>query len=411
MVDNSEIVARYSLVILVELFRRGFWRDSCVVNKIAISCFSKSSRLTMPALMFFVGDCIKLKGNQEIGQIYMNINLKRQKQHILHNPIFIVQSEKNANKTFNEVSVHIKVIKRKKLNDKIILKKTNFNKGNLLNSNNTNNAILLLKDPHIFVHKLIRKFQLSHEKFEAKILLLQVICCIIGTQKLIVLNFYQIFQSYVIQQYRLISTIFVVLIQAIHSLVSPDVLAPEILRLMNYFIYDRAGLERIILGLCCIYEICSKQPQIINEDLLKYLTKFRDKKVLIVTCRLLALYNNTTSIMPNKIVYLSKDDFIKQNKINSPPYFKIGNISSKFVKLINKNERIKEQREQINIKDKFFFFNVKNYCCKNGIDINLPDVIEQDCDKNEYLYKLEKFLSKRLRKKKNIRIQKQNKIL
>lgn len=55
--DTSEIAAKKSLEVMMELYKKNVWNDSKTVNVIAESCFSDAPKLCAPSLHFFLGTC------------------------------------------------------------------------------------------------------------------------------------------------------------------------------------------------------------------------------------------------------------------------------------------------------------------------------------------------------------------
>uniref|UniRef100_A0A914WUG2 Protein SDA1 n=1 Tax=Plectus sambesii TaxID=2011161 RepID=A0A914WUG2_9BILA len=53
--DSRSIVARTAQLVLIETYRKGFWRDAKTANAIAECCFHKIARVQVAALKFFLG--------------------------------------------------------------------------------------------------------------------------------------------------------------------------------------------------------------------------------------------------------------------------------------------------------------------------------------------------------------------
>ena len=53
--DSSDMAARKSLEVMIELWRYKVWTDAKTVNAIAGACFFKESKILVTALKFFVG--------------------------------------------------------------------------------------------------------------------------------------------------------------------------------------------------------------------------------------------------------------------------------------------------------------------------------------------------------------------
>ena len=53
--ENSAVVVKTALDVLMELYRRGVWHDAKTVNVITTACFSKITKVMVAALKFFLG--------------------------------------------------------------------------------------------------------------------------------------------------------------------------------------------------------------------------------------------------------------------------------------------------------------------------------------------------------------------
>ena len=53
--DSSPVAAKMSLDVLIELYRKNIWNNTKTVQVIATACFSKTTRIMVAALKFFLG--------------------------------------------------------------------------------------------------------------------------------------------------------------------------------------------------------------------------------------------------------------------------------------------------------------------------------------------------------------------
>ena len=53
--DSSPVAAKMSLDVLIELYRKNIWNNPKTVQVIATGCFSKTTKLVVAALKFFLG--------------------------------------------------------------------------------------------------------------------------------------------------------------------------------------------------------------------------------------------------------------------------------------------------------------------------------------------------------------------
>nr|CAG8497302.1 5525_t:CDS:10 [Entrophospora candida] len=156
-------------------------------------------------------------------------------------------------------------------------------------------AINLINDPQGFAEKLFSSLQKSsnNDRFEVKLMIMNLISRIIGINKLILLNFYSYLLRYLQPHQRDVTMVLVILAQASHELVPPDVLEPVIKAVANKFVSDNCSSEVITAGLNGIREVCVRQPLAMDSTLLQDLTEYkgdRDKGVMMAARSLIGLF-------------------------------------------------------------------------------------------------------------------------
>ena len=53
--DSSPVAAKMSLDVLIELYHKNIWNNPKTVQVIATACFSKTTKIAVAALKFFLG--------------------------------------------------------------------------------------------------------------------------------------------------------------------------------------------------------------------------------------------------------------------------------------------------------------------------------------------------------------------
>eukprot|EP00850_Spirogloea_muscicola_P008425 SM000045S16170 [mRNA] locus=s45:58613:62583:- [translate_table: standard] len=162
-------------------------------------------------------------------------------------------------------------------------------------------ALQLLQDPQGFAEKLFARLKACNERFESllaasglwkaaeksflttatppvKLMLMNVISRVIGTHKLILLNFYPFLQRYVQPHQRDVTHLLASLVQACHDLVPPENVEPVLRQLVNQFVHDRARPEVMAVGINTVREICMRMPLIMTQDLLRDLALYKKSK-------------------------------------------------------------------------------------------------------------------------------------
>jgi protein SDA1 len=128
---------------------------------------------------------------------------------------------------------------------------------------------------------------------DARTAALRVVSRVVGTHRLLLLNFYPHVQRALAPHARDVTLLIAALVQATHELVPPDALAPVLRQLVDGFVHDRARPEVAVLGLNAVRELCARAPAIMDADLLSDLAlyrKARDKEVAAAARGIVGLF-------------------------------------------------------------------------------------------------------------------------
>ena len=154
-------------------------------------------------------------------------------------------------------------------------------------------ALHLIHDPQGMAEKLLNTVQSMNERFEVKLMLMNLISRLIGVHELFVFNFYPLLQRYLQPHQREVTKILLYAAQSCHELVPPDVLEPLLKTVVNNFVSERNSTECITVGINTTREICSRCPLVMTEDLLQDLVmyqKYKDKNVSMAARSLIQLF-------------------------------------------------------------------------------------------------------------------------
>jgi protein SDA1 len=160
-------------------------------------------------------------------------------------------------------------------------------------------AIFLLHDPQSYAERLFTMVKNSNESFQVRMIIMNVISRLIGSHRLVVLNYYPFLQKYMQPHQKNVTHILTYLAQASHPLVPPDVLQPCIRTLANHFVNDRSSAEVTAVGLNAIREICARAPLVMDSELLWDLVAYKkdkNKGVMMASRSIIALFRD---INPN----------------------------------------------------------------------------------------------------------------
>nr|CAD7438177.1 unnamed protein product [Timema bartmani] len=272
---------RLNTDIMIDLYKKNVWNDAKTVNVITTACFSKFTKVMVAALKFFLGADEDEKKDDD--------------------------SDSDDEVTAKEVIMSNKVNKKTRKRDKRLKKVKQLvqNKKKKKNAIQVYNfsALHLVHDPQGLAEKLYRQLESSTERFEVKLMILEVISRLIGLHQLILLNYYPFIQRFIQPHQREVTKILQCLAQASHDLVPPDALEPVLAALVNNFVTERNSSDVIAIGLNAVREMCSRCPLVMNQDLLRDLTqykKYKDRSVMMAARSLIHLFQLSMPEMLHK---------------------------------------------------------------------------------------------------------------
>lgn len=274
--EENPLTSKKAIGIMAELYRKGVWKNSAVVNIIADRCFSSHVSVLRKAIRFLLCE----NHNKEDTDFDESSNLTAHRK-------LAISLEKGLKGT-KRISSRLNKISR--LKKKI---KKEENEENEKSEVNDFSRIRSLFDPQEFAEKIFTLLKRSKENFETKMLLMKLTARIISCHELHLTNFYSFVQRYMQPHQKNVTKILTYLVQACHSKVQPEVISPCVKTLAYNFVTDRSSPEVIAVGINTIREICSRQPQAIDESFLTDLIEYKKSpvKAISVAARgLLGLY-------------------------------------------------------------------------------------------------------------------------
>lgn len=269
--DSNKIAAKTSLDVMIELYRKNAWRDAKTVNVIGTACFSDITKLMVTAVKFFLG-------NDE----------DEEEEDSDDDDIPDLKDVKMANK-FNK-----KTRKRQRFLENVKKAHKKKKKKNQVESYNFS-ALHLIHDPQGFAEKIFKKMESLKEKFEVKMLYLDLVSRLIGTHQLILLNYYPYVARFITPHQREVIHILQYTAHSAHELVPPDSMEPVVRAIVNNFVTERNSGEVMAIGLNAIREITKRCPLALDETLLRDLAEYKsykDKAVMMASRSLIQLYRS-----------------------------------------------------------------------------------------------------------------------
>uniref|UniRef100_A0A672PQV7 Protein SDA1 n=1 Tax=Sinocyclocheilus grahami TaxID=75366 RepID=A0A672PQV7_SINGR len=254
--DSNPTAAKISLDVMVELYKRNIWNDSKTVNVITTACFCKVTKILVAGLKFFLGKDEDEKKDSDS---------ESEDDGPTARDLMIRYSTGNkSSKNKKKLEKAMKVLKKHKKKKKVEV--FNFS------------AIHLIHDPQDFAEKLLKQLESSNERFEVKIMMMELISRLVGIHELFLFHFYPFVQRFLQPHQREVTKILLCAAQASHQLVPPEIIEPVITTIANNFVTDRNSGEAMTVGINAIRELVARCPLAMSEDLLQDLAQYKSHK-------------------------------------------------------------------------------------------------------------------------------------
>lgn len=279
--DSNPTAAKISLDVMIELYRRNIWNDAKTVNVITTACFSKVTKILVAGLKFFLG-----KDEDE----------KRESDSESEDEGPTAKDLKLRYATGKKTTKHKKKLEKAM---KVLKKHKKKKKPEVFNFS----AIHLIHDPQDFAEKLLKQLETSKERFEVKMMLMDLISRLVGIHELFLFNFYPFVQRFMQPHQREVTKILLFAAQASHHLVPPEIIQSVLMTVANNFVTDKNSGEVMTVGINAIKEITARCPLAMTEDLLQDLAQYRshkDKNVMMSARTLIHLFRSLNPQMLQK---------------------------------------------------------------------------------------------------------------
>ncbi|XP_030836828.1 protein SDA1 homolog [Strongylocentrotus purpuratus] len=277
LTDNSSVAAKMSLDVMIELYQKNIWNDTKTVNVIVTACFSKVTKILVTGLKFFLGS--DEEGDDDDDSDSESEDEGTVAKHILIGKKVNKTSKKRQKKTKKALTVLRKHKKKRK-------RKEAFNFS----------ALHLVHDPQDFAERLFKQLEKTTERFEVKLMMINLVSRLVGIHQLVLFNFYPFLQRFIQPSQKEVTKILLYTAQATHELVPPDIIESVLRTLVNNFVTERNSNEVMAVGLNAVREVCARCPLAMGPDLLQDLTQYknyRSKSVMAASRSLIHLFRKT----------------------------------------------------------------------------------------------------------------------
>lgn len=169
LTDANPKAAKMSVDIMIDLYKKNIWNDAKTVNVIAnVGCFSKVTKVMVASLKFFLGNDPNEKDSDEENS---------DNEPDLKNALLVNKVNKKTKKRQKQLeTIKKQVVKAKK-------KKSQAPTFNF-------SGIHLVHNPQGMAEKLFEQLKKQNERFEVKLMHLDVISRLIGIHDLFLFSFY-----------------------------------------------------------------------------------------------------------------------------------------------------------------------------------------------------------------------------
>lgn len=164
-------------------------------------------------------------------------------------------------------------------------------------------GIHFIHNPQGMAEALFKQLQSQNERFEVKLMHLDVISRLIGIHDLFLFPFYPYITRFLQPHQRQVTRVLQFAAQAAHELVPGDVVEPVLKTIANNFITERNSSDVMAIGLNATRAICARCPLAMGEDLLRDLTlykTYKEKSVMMAAKSLITLYRDQLPALLHK---------------------------------------------------------------------------------------------------------------
>ena len=221
--DSNPIAAKISVEIMVELYRKNIWNDNKTVNVLVTGCYSKITKVMVTALKFFLGTDAPEEAAKDSDSESEDEKEKAKKLLVAG------AVSKKTGKKKRKLEKALSLLRKAKKKQKPV----SFNFS----------AIHLINDPQGFSEKLFKQLEHSNERFEVKLMMINLISRLVGIHELILLNFYPFLQRFLQPHQREVTKLLQSGAQATHELVPPDAIEPMLVTIANNFVSEKNSTD------------------------------------------------------------------------------------------------------------------------------------------------------------------------
>jgi len=283
--DENPSAARRSLGILVDLYRRRIWVDERAVNVIAQACLCKPTRVAVAGARFFLGVADEdgeeeadsdIEDDEDAAAGAMSVVSGRHSKEVRERtPPGGTGGAAGAGAAAAEGLLphqHSKKTRSRKRRIERAASAARISRSRSDPSTLAEQAMLamtpaldLLHDPHGLAEGLLKRVRSSKDRFEVRLLLLNLCTRLVGHHHLMMPSLYSFLARYLQPHQRGVTHLLAYLAQATHTLVPPQELITVGRAIADSFIAERSPGEAMAVGISALKTLCQRQPLLLQE--------------------------------------------------------------------------------------------------------------------------------------------------
>jgi len=275
--NNSDSLAKRAMFIIISLYRKQVWNDGKTVNVIASGCFSENEKVVSLACNFLI---------QTTEETFDSDSESDDEDHASSSKKNVSKKTKSKEQRKDREIKRIKRRERRK--SKVQLMKNFF-------------PIDMINNPQDFVDRLFNHMKKKNHKFEVKLGIMNVLARMIGRHKLLVINFYSFMIKYIMPHQKDINKILAYVAESCHELTPPDDLQTVLKHLVENFVTERLGEEKMTMGINTIREMSERSPLMMDEFYLNYIAEYKSYKEKNVATAARSLVNYFRDVNPEML--------------------------------------------------------------------------------------------------------------
>ena len=230
--DPEEAAAKWSLMVMIQLYSKNIWKDENTVNVRSSACTHDKSKIAVAACKFF------LMANWDVNDNDSSSSEDEETKKLMNHG---ANGIRIGTKKWKNLEKQLKSLKRKEW------------RRNKIKITDDFLPIDMLWTPQELGDRLFNRIRRSKEPIEVKLVLLKLLGRLIGRHKLIILPFY----TYMTNINRNIGDFLALIAESVHDNVPAEELHPLTNKIVDEYVSEQQQDVNIVMALNCLWEMAS----------------------------------------------------------------------------------------------------------------------------------------------------------